>query len=73
MSKAERKDLYVPDHSHCTVCSRPVALNKWFCSDECEAKYKDTMKKRRTRSYLIMSIAFIPIAILLIFSMLGGK
>lgn len=72
MSRAEKKDLFVPDHSHCTMCTRPVPLNQWFCSDECESKYKVMAKKRRTRSVLIMFLAFLPLVVLLILSVLSG-
>jgi len=74
MSKAsEKKDWIVPEHSHCMVCSRPVQSSKWFCSDECEMKYNALMKKRKTRYYLSMSAAFLPIVIIVLYFVFIGR
>lgn len=48
MTKHEREDL----HTHCTVCMKVVPEGTYFCSAECEERFKEEMVARKRKWYL---------------------
>lgn len=56
--------VQIPNHSHCTICSRAVPFGDKTCSAECEESYAELVKKRK-RSMLTM-YALMGLAILVL-------
>jgi len=48
LAKHERAD----SHSHCPICMKVVPEGTYFCSTECEERFKNDMSERKRKWYL---------------------
>jgi predicted nucleic acid-binding Zn ribbon protein len=57
----------LPEHRHCEVCGRSVAMGNRVCSPECQKKFDDAVKQRKRSVWIFVGL----IALLLLFNLYG--
>ncbi len=54
----------IPEHSHCEMCQRPVAVGDRRCgSDECEAKFQAALKAKKRGMYMFIGVILLVLII----------
>ena len=62
----KRNADYIPPHTHCKVCGRPIPLGKVYCSKECmEKDMKQQKRAKRMMQIYIISISALFAALLM--------
>ena len=56
----------IPQHKHCMICHKAIPSKKDLCSDECEEKYQQIEKKRRTYMYIMYALFFFVIVMVML-------
>ena len=59
----------LPEHRHCDVCGRSVAMGVKVCSPECQKKFDEAVKARKRSVYIFIAL----FALILIMSLYGGN
>lgn len=59
----------VPEHKHCEVCGKAMALDGRVCSPECQGKAVDAWRQRKRSVYVFLAA----IALVMLFSVYGGR
>lgn len=59
----------LPEHRHCDVCGRSVAMGVKVCSPECQKKFDEALKARKRSVYIFIGL----FALILIMSLYGGN
>lgn len=68
-----REHEFVPPHTHCRVCGRPVPLNRSYCSRECmEKDHKQQRRAKRMLQLYIASIVLLFILLIIYSATLGS-
>lgn len=61
----------IPQHRHCSKCGKAFIGESRFCSEECQAVSKDTLKKRKRQLILLYAVSLI-VLLVVIFAMGTG-
>lgn len=59
----------LPEHRHCEVCGRSIAMGNRVCSPECQKRLDDAVKQRKRSVYIFVGL----IALLLLFNLYGRQ
>jgi len=43
----------IVQHKHCQICGKAIPLKEKFCSEECEQKFNEIVKKRKILIYIL--------------------
>lgn len=63
----------VEDHKHCIVCGKAISLDRFFCSQECEDRFKRQQRRMsRMRLYMMLIFFALLMLILLLPRLTGG-
>jgi predicted nucleic acid-binding Zn ribbon protein len=68
-SATAAKVANLPEHRHCDVCGRSVAMGVKVCSPECQKKFDDAVKARKRSVYIFIAL----FALILFLSVSGGQ
>lgn len=49
--------VQIPNHAHCSICTRAIPFGDKTCSEECEKKFADLQKRRKRTVYLMYGLA----------------
>lgn len=63
--------LQIPNHSHCTICSRAVSFGEKTCSKDCEAKFDDLQRRRKRTMLFLYGLMALSVIVLMLGSF-GG-
>lgn len=53
-------------HKHCLVCRKVCSAEKETCSEECEAKWNEDLRKRRRLQFILWGAIAVFIAIMVV-------
>ena len=56
--------LKLPDHSHCLHCGDPTPYGTFYCSEECEEKYRKDKLKNSLRDIAFYATVGLALCIL---------
>lgn len=59
----------LPEHRHCDVCGRSVAMGTRVCSPECQKRFDEALKSRKRSVYIFVAL----FALILFLSVYGGQ
>lgn len=58
--------IQIPNHSHCTICTRAVPFGDKTCSPECEAKLADIDRRRKRSMYTMYALMGLAMLVLVL-------
>jgi len=64
LKQAEK--VSIPRHRHCVVCATPIALEREFCSQNCEDEFRRAERKRKYMMIVPLLLIF-PFFLLILF------
>ncbi|HLF16698.1 MAG TPA: DUF2116 family Zn-ribbon domain-containing protein [Candidatus Thermoplasmatota archaeon] len=56
----------IPEHKHCEICGKPIAVDRRVCSDECQKRLDDAVRMKKRSMWIFVAL----IAAILILSRL---
>jgi len=59
----------LPEHRHCDVCGRSIAMGNKVCSPECQKRFDEAVKARKRSVYIFVGL----FALILFLSAYGTK
>lgn len=59
----------LPEHRHCDVCGRSIAMGNKVCSPECQKRFDEAVKARKRSVYIFIGL----FALMLFLTFYGGK
>jgi len=59
----------LPEHKHCEVCGRSIAVGNRVCGPACQRKFDEAVRARKRSVYIFVGL----MAVLLFLSLYGGK
>ncbi|MHB8585775.1 MAG: DUF2116 family Zn-ribbon domain-containing protein [Thermoplasmatota archaeon] len=54
----------IVNHAHCWICGRAIPYGDKTCSLECETKYKDNQRKRKSMMWLMYGAMALAVVVL---------
>jgi len=61
--------LQIPNHSHCTICSKAITFGDKTCSTTCQAQLDDLDKRRKRTMFMLYGM----MAVLIGITILGSQ
>lgn len=66
--KDKKKGDRLLQHKHCIICFKAIALDKNYCSNECEETHDAKVKKQKRMVYMMYGI----LAVVFVFILVSG-
>jgi len=63
----------VEDHKHCIVCGKAISSDRFFCSLECEDRFKQQQRRMSRMRRYMMLIFFVLLMLILLLPRLMGR
>jgi len=73
MCMSSQEKGWIPPHTHCKVCGRSIPLGREYCSTPCREAAAKAQKRASRMSRLYIAGMLALMAVLLAFSLLGGR
>lgn len=58
--------IKIPQHAHCWICGKAMAYGPKTCSPECQARFDETQKKRKTMMWVMYGAMAVAVGFLLL-------
>lgn len=59
----------LPEHRHCDVCGRSIAMGNRVCSPDCQKRFDEAIRMKKRSVYIFVGL----FALILVLTIYGGQ